>query len=157
MENVYTLENNVDITPSQPPRYAGFWMRFWAYLLDLFVVGSIDRLVVYPVFRLLDLSVDKATMFSPIAIATAVVFYGYFVCMTKFFQQTVGKMVFGLKVVTMNDEPFTWFTVLFREVIGKFIAKFILFIGFLFVAFSEKKQGLHDQIADTTVIHEHEC
>lgn len=93
-------------------------------------------------------------MFSPIAIATAFVFYGYFVFMTKFFQQTVGKMVFGLKVVTMNDEPFTWVTVLFREVIGKFIAKFILFIGFLFVAFSEKKQGLHDQIADTTVIHE---
>jgi len=155
MENVYTLENNVDITTSQqPPRYAGFWMRFWAYLLDLLVVGSIDRLIVYPLFRLFGLSADKATMFSPIAIVTAIVFYSYFVLMTKFFQQTIGKMVFGVKVVALNGEKLTWLTVIFREVVGKFIAKFILFIGFLFVVFSEKKQGLHDQIADTTVVHE---
>lgn len=153
-ENVYALENNVDVATSHPPRYAGFWMRFWAYLLDLLVIGSINRLIVYPLFRLLDISMDKTNMFSPMAIATAITFYVYFVFMTKYFHQTIGKMVFGLKVIAMNGKPLTWLTILFREVVGKFIAKFILFIGFLFVAFSEKKQGLHDRIADTIVIHE---
>ncbi|ANB55781.1 RDD family protein [Anoxybacillus sp. B7M1] len=135
-------------------RYAGFWMRFWAYLFDLLIIGSINRLIVYPFFQWLHLSSEETSMFSPIAVATAVTFYAYFVLMTKYFQQTLGKMVFGLKVVNLNDRPLTWLTVLFREVVGKFISKFILFIGFLFVAFSKKKQGLHDQIADTTVIHE---
>jgi uncharacterized RDD family membrane protein YckC len=156
-ENAYIAIDSIDkavhetITTS---RYAGFWMRFWAYLLDLAVVGSINRLIIYPLFRFFDISVDSTNMFSPIEIATTVIFYLYFVLMTKYFQQTLGKMVFGLKVIDMRSQPLTWSTVFFREVIGKFISKFILFIGFLFVAFSEKKQGLHDQIADTTVVHE---
>lgn len=135
-------------------RYAGFWMRFWAYLLDLLVVGSINRLLVFPLFHLLDISVERTSMFAPATIATTVIFYAYFVLMTKFFQQTLGKMVFGMKVIDESGKPLTWTTVLFREVIGKFIAKTILFIGFLFVAFSEKKKGMHDQFADTLVIYE---
>lgn len=151
--NVYTEERTV-IETASPFRYGGFWMRFWAYLLDLLVVASLNRLLVYPLFRLSDLSLEEKTLFSPIAVVTTVVFYTYFVIMTKYFQQTVGKMVFGLKVIDVNGRSLTWLTVLFREVIGKFISKFILFIGFLLVAFSKKKQGLHDQIADTTVVHE---
>lgn len=135
-------------------RYAGFWMRFWAYLLDLLVVGSINRLLVFPLLHLLDISVERTSMFAPATIATTVTFYAYFVLMTKFFQQTLGKMVFGMKVIDESGRPLTWTTVLFREVIGKFIAKTILFIGFLFVAFSEKKKGMHDQFADTLVIYE---
>jgi uncharacterized RDD family membrane protein YckC len=135
-------------------RYAGFWMRFWAYLLDLLVVASLNRLLIFPFFHLLDISVDRTNMFAPATIATTLTFYAYFVLMTKFFQQTLGKMVFGLKVIDESGKPLTWTTVLFREVIGKFIAKTILFIGFLFVAFSEKKKGMHDQFADTLVIHE---
>jgi uncharacterized RDD family membrane protein YckC len=135
-------------------RYAGFWMRFWAYLLDLIVVGSLNRLLVFPLFHLLGISTERTNMFAPATIATTVVFYAYFVLMTKFFQQTLGKMMFGLKVVDESGQPLTWLTVLFREVIGKFIAKTILFIGFLFVAFSEKKKGMHDQFADTIVVHE---
>ncbi|QPA33251.1 RDD family protein [Thermaerobacillus caldiproteolyticus] len=154
-ENVYTATTEEVLPPTTVTnRYAGFWMRFWAYLLDLLVVGSINRLIVYPLFRFFDLSVDQTSMFAPITITTTVVFYAYFVLMTKYFQQTLGKMVFGLKVIDINHQSLTWSTVLFREVVGKFISKTILFIGFLFVAFSEKKKGLHDQIADTIVVHE---
>jgi len=135
-------------------RYAGFWMRLWAYLLDLLVVGSLHRLLVFPLFHLLGIPTERTNMFAPATIVTTVVFYTYFVLMTKFFQQTLGKMVFGLKVADESGKPLTWSTVLFREVIGKFIAKTILFIGFLFVAFSEKKKGMHDQFADTIVVHE---
>lgn len=134
--------------------YAGFWIRFWAYLLDLLVVSSINQLVIYPVFRYFDLSLIKENMFAPIAILTALTMYIYFVLMTKFFKQTIGKMVFGLKVVDIRDKPLTWTTVIVREVIGKFISKTIFFIGFLVVAFTSKNQGVHDLFSDTSVILE---
>ncbi|AZU63614.1 RDD family protein [Neobacillus mesonae] len=133
-------------------RYAGFWMRFWAYLLDLIVIGSIVRLSINPVFRLLDLSLAEYSMFAPISIASAVIFYLYFVLMTKYFRQTLGKMVFGLKVIDLKGDQLTWGTILFREWIGRFISATVV-IGYLLVAFLPKKQGLHDLFTDTTVIH----
>nr|WP_237712816.1 RDD family protein [Bacillus methanolicus] len=134
-------------------RYAGFWMRFWAYLLDLLVIGSIDRMIVNPLFRLFDLPLHELSMFAPISIATAITFYGYFLLMTKFFGQTLGKMVFGLKVIDLDGGKLSWGTVLFREWIGRFISATV-FVGYVIVAFLPKKQGLHDLFADTTVIHE---
>lgn len=135
-----------------PIRFAGFWMRFWAYLLDLVVIGSIERILIKPIFRFLDISLYEQNMFAPIAIASAIIFYGYFVFMTKGFGQTLGKMVFGLKVVTLDGAPLSWGTILFREWIGRFISVTIL-IGYVIVAFLPKKQGIHDLFVDTTVIH----
>lgn len=135
-----------------PVRYAGFWMRFWAYLLDLVVVGSLDRLLIKPVFRLLGISLTEFNLFAPISIATAIVFYIYFVLMTKYLGQTLGKMVFGIKVVNLKNGRLSWGTVLFREWIGRFISSTII-VGYLVVAFLPKKQGLHDLFADTSVVH----
>nr|WP_223254396.1 RDD family protein [Bacillus sp. HNG] len=134
------------------PRYAGFWMRFWAYLLDLVVIGSINRILIYPAFRALDIPLTESHIFSATSIATAVVFYLYFVLMTKFFNQTLGKMVFGIKVVPLDGKSLSWMTVLFREFIGRYISK-LFFIGYIIVAFLPKKQGIHDLLSDTTVIH----
>ncbi|MDN3018222.1 RDD family protein [Paenibacillus sp. BSR1-1] len=133
-------------------RYAGFWMRFWAYLLDLIVIGSIGRILIKPVFRVLDLSLSEWNMFAPISIASAVIFYLYFMLMTKYFDQTLGKMVFGLKVIELNKEKLTWGTILFREWIGRFISATTI-VGYLIVAFLPKKQGIHDLFTDTSVIH----
>ena len=133
--------------------YAGFWTRFWAYLLDLVVIGSINRMIINPVFRALDVSLIEDGIFSPVAIATAVVFYLYFVLMTKFLGQTLGKMVFGLRVVELDGKGLSWGTVIFREWIGRFISATIMVL-YVVVAFTKKKQGLHDLFADTTVIYE---
>jgi uncharacterized RDD family membrane protein YckC len=133
-------------------RYAGFWMRFWSYLLDLIVVGSIERLLVRPLFRWLDVPLAEFNMFAPISIASAVIFYLYFVLMTKYFNQTLGKMVFGLKVVDLKNGTLSWGTILFREWIGRFISVTVI-VGYLIVAFLPKKQGLHDLFTDTSVIH----
>jgi len=136
-----------------PVRFAGFWMRFWAYLLDLIVIGSIDRIIINPIFRFLKIPLTEFTMFAPISIATAITFYAYFVLMTRFFNQTLGKMAFGLKVVDLEGKPLTWGTIIFREWIGRFISA-TLIIGYVVIAFMPKKQGLHDLFSDTTVVHE---
>lgn len=134
-------------------RFAGFWMRFWAYLLDLIIIGSIERLLINPIFRGLGIELHDSSMFAPISIVTAIIFYAYFVLMTKFFGQTLGKMVFGLKVIDLNGKKLSWGTILFREWIGRFISTTV-WITYVVVAFLPKKQGLHDLFADTTVIHE---
>ncbi len=133
--------------------YAGFWMRFWAYLVDIIIITSIHRIIIYPVFRLFDFPTENTGLFSVINILTALVFYLYFVLMTKYFKQTLGKMIFGLKVIPLKKEKLTWDTVIFREWIGRFISASI-WILYAVVAFQPKKQGLHDLFADTAVVHE---
>ncbi|MEH7494838.1 RDD family protein [Neobacillus niacini] len=133
-------------------RFAGFWMRFWAYLLDLIVIGSIERLIINPLFRILEIPLVEFNMFAPISIVSAIIFYLYFVLMTKYFNQTLGKMVFGLRVVDLQSEKLSWGTILFREWIGRFISATIV-VGYIIVAFLPKKQGLHDLFTDTSVIH----
>jgi uncharacterized RDD family membrane protein YckC len=134
-------------------KYAGFWMRFWAYLLDLLVIGSLNGIVVYPIFRALNLSLNDANMFAPVSIVTAIIFYAYFVLMTRFFGQTLGKMVFGLRVISLNEQSLSWGAIMFREWIGRFISGTIIIL-YVVVGFLPKKQGIHDLFADTTVIHE---
>ncbi|MFJ7974597.1 RDD family protein [Peribacillus sp. JNUCC 23] len=131
--------------------YAGFWMRFWAYLADLLVIGSLNRILISPLSMAITGNVFDSSFFSIQAIGTTIVFYLYFVLMTRFFGKTLGKMIFGLRVVSLKEERISWGTLFFREFIGRFIAKF-LFAGYIIVGFLPKKQGLHDIFADTTVI-----
>lgn len=151
-----SLKNDEPLTSHQPDtvsiRYAGFWMRFWAYLLDLIVVGSIERLIIKPLFRFLEIPLAEFNMFAPISIASAIIFYLYFVLMTKYFNQTLGKMVFGLKVIDLKNDNLSWGTILFREWIGRFISTTVV-IGYIIIAFLPKKQGLHDLFTETSVVH----
>lgn len=147
--NVETVQT-MDSTGLAPLPFAGFWMRFWAYLVDLIVIGSLNRILIHPIFKFID-SDSTFSFLSAEVIATTIVFYVYFVLMTKFFSQTLGKMIFGLKVVTLKEEKMTWGTLIFRELVGRFISK-ITVIGYLLVGFLPNKQGLHDIFADTSVV-----
>ncbi|WP_411333567.1 RDD family protein [Metabacillus indicus] len=153
-ENSQTREQPLYRQEEMDVHYAGFWLRFWAYLIDIIVIWSINRIVFHPLFTWLDIPVSKTFIFSPIAICSAAVFYAYFVLMTKFLGQTLGKMVLGLKVISVKQEELTWSTVLFREFIGRFISKFT-WIGYAVAAFTPKKQGVHDLFADTAVVTEY--
>ncbi|KIL46330.1 RDD family protein [Jeotgalibacillus campisalis] len=156
-------EKPVDLSPqpqSITPHFGGFWMRVWAYLFDVLVIAAINGLLVYPLLRLTGLT-EPVGLFSIAGIATSIVFLTYFVLMTKFFQQTLGKMVFGLRVRSLNGSPLSWTAVLFRELVGRYVQSVFTIFGlpvFLFLyavtAFTPKKQGLHDFIADTAVVHE---
>nr|WP_181884567.1 RDD family protein [Neobacillus piezotolerans] len=146
-----TLKRDGAAIKNPPLRFAGFWMRFWAYLLDLIVVGSLFRLLAKPIFRILDIE-PSGGLFSAGTIVSAMIFYLYFVLMTKYFRQTLGKMVFGLAVIGINGGRLTWMDILFREWIGRFISSTIVVL-YLIPAFHPRKQGLHDLFADTVVVH----
>ncbi len=159
-ELIYNDEfNQVESTDKiivDEPRYAGFWMRLWAYLVDVIVLFSISGIFTsllslseaYSNYSLLGLITAKA-------IVTGVIYYSYFLLMTKLTNQTLGKMIFNLKVVSETNDKLTWLDVFFREVIGRFIYNsiFIMKVVYLVVAFTPKKQGIHDMIGKTIVTY----
>ena len=130
---------------------AGFWMRFWAYVIDALIVGSISRLFIKPIFRLLDIPIDSSGIFSPFTVIDSIVFFGYFFIMTLLFAQTLGKMVMGVHVISLTRDKLDWKTLLFREWIGRYISAFF-FLGYIVVAFNPRKQGFHDMFSDTAVL-----
>lgn len=144
----------VVVEPSIHIKTAGFWMRFWAFILDSIVISAIVGIAVKPLFAILDWNVTSNVWYAPFAIVSATIFYAYFVLMTKFFTQTLGKMVFGLKVQKDNGEALDWMTVLFREGIGRFINGTMLYLPYLIVAFAPNNKSIADYFADTVVVHE---
>ncbi|PWA11138.1 hypothetical protein DCC39_09875 [Pueribacillus theae] len=152
------ITSNTDLmeeldTPKQTEYvYAGFWIRFWAYLLDLLVIGSLNRIVVNPIIQIFDIEPGEPAFLPIETILTGVVFFLYFALMTKYFNQTIGKMVLGIKVIS-KDEKLAWDTILFREVVGRFISKALFGLVYVWVAFPPDKQGVHDYFADTWVVH----
>ena len=137
------------------PKFAGFWTRFWAYVIDLIIVSSISGILIKPLFRIVDFPISNPgfLLFSPYKVVLLILFLTYFAVMTKIFSQTVGKMILGIKVIRTDSSNLTWGNILFREVIGRFISK-LLTIPYLLVIFMPKKEALHDLFADTYVIHE---
>lgn len=138
-----------DTIPKQ--YFAGFWIRFLAYLVDLVTILAITGILVNPIFRVAGISMDKS-FFSIYWIGTTLVFLTYFVLLTKFFGQTLGKMLFGLRVIKLNGEKLSWLTVLFREGAIRFILKTVWPL-YLVCAFTPNKQGIADFLESTSVVH----
>lgn len=132
---------------------AGFWIRFWAYLIDLIVVSSLTAITVKPIFLFTGWRDIEIYHISPYGYALSFIFYIYFVVMTKVWGQTIGKMVFGIRVISEDGKPLTWGTILFREWIGRFISATVDIL-YLLVAFTPNHKAIHDYIADTRVVHE---
>lgn len=132
---------------------AGFWIRFWAFIADNLIVSAIIGILVNPIFYLMDWDLSGANWYAPITIISGIFYYAYFVITTKYFQQTVGKMIFGLKVKPIHGEKLTWSTVLFREIVSRFINNTIMPL-YVIVAFTPKNMGIQDYFADTIVVQE---
>lgn len=134
---------------------AGFWIRFWAYLLDVVIVFSINGIVLTPIAFIRDLPIFEWQVISAVGVLSGLVYYLYFLLMTKVFAQTLGKMVMGIKVISTTNEKLSWGDLFFREVIGRFIHNVFFALKFLYivVAVTDDKKGVHDIIGNTRVIH----
>ena len=153
-----------------PPAYAGFWLRFLAYIIDNIVLGVIFGVVALLAITAIGVDYFRAMVqglqdgngefpvafVSAILIAvllTAVVSWIYHAWMeSSQYQGTLGKMALGLIVTDLNDQPVT-----FGRASGRFFAKIItglipLGIGYIMAGFTEKKQALHDMIASCLVL-----
>jgi uncharacterized RDD family membrane protein YckC len=72
-------------------------------------------------------------------------------CESSSWQGTIGKKVLGLRVTDLNGNEISFGRATGRY-FGTILSGMICGIGFLMVAFSERKQGLHDMLASTLVL-----
>ena len=68
-------------------------------------------------------------------------------------QATPGKTLMGLVVTDMDGQKPTFARTTLRF-FAKFLSTIIIFIGFLMIGFTQKRQGLHDKIAGCLVLLE---
>jgi uncharacterized RDD family membrane protein YckC len=139
--------------------YGGFWIRVVAYILDgillniaLGILRFVTGISLTPAsFSPLE-STDALASMEMLELVSLVVTWLYFALMESSARgATVGKMAVGLRVVTDQGQRLS-----FLHATGRFFAKFVstvlLFIGFIMVAFTDRKRGLHDMIAGTLVV-----
>ena len=166
------------VTPHWQPApvvaYAGFWLRFVAYLLDNLILGAPIGII----FIILILSSSLGTIMhgggpnppNPdevfealgvsffigvgivvlLAIAASWLYYAGFE--SSSWQGTPGKKVLNIFVTDMTGNRIT-----FGRATGRFFARLVtrlipLGIGYILAGLTERKQALHDMIASTLVI-----
>ena len=120
--------------------YAGFWIRFLAFIIDRFIlfgVSIVIGLFVSNVVNALFLELFLAAVYS----------IAFWVGQGA----TPGKMAVGVKVVMANGDPIDFGPALLRY-FGYWVSGLIFGIGYLMIAFTAEKRGLHDNIAGTVVI-----
>ncbi len=119
------------ITAAMPR--AGFWIRMAALLLDVLLVGFVMSLL-HPFgnFHIMVLAIYGAVMW-------------------KLRGTTVGGIVCDLHVVRLDGRPLDWETAIVRA-LGCFLSLFVVFLGFIWIAFDANNQAWHDKIAGTVVV-----
>lgn len=141
---------------SQQPAYAGFWRRLAAYLVDSFIVAIPTILLIESIGLT---APDPAAMLEAPLEELAVLLAAVYLAQWPYFagfeasswQATPGKRLVRVKVTDVHGHRLG-----FAHATGRYFAKLIsealLAIGYLMIAFTAKKQGLHDLIAQSLVL-----
>ena len=147
----------------ETPAYAGFWNRFAAAVIDAIVTVIGTLLLLVPLYLVLFFSVmgetgepDLETLLpvaQPISnLVSLVAGWLYYSLMeSSRFQGTLGKMAVQIKVTDLEGNRVSFGRASGRY-FGKFLSGILLLAGFIMVAFTEKKQGLHDILAGCLVV-----
>lgn len=141
---------------------AGFWIRFAAYIVDGIIVGLpatvaavVSRLIFLPAAAGQEIeSLSPLVFILPLAglFLSVLLYITYHLYFWTVRGATPGKMLFHLRVVTEQGESTIGAKQAVLRMIGYFINNFTFGIGFLLIAFSADKRGLHDRIAETSVV-----
>lgn len=139
--------------------YAGFWRRLAAFLIDGLVILSCNWVLVAPwrwVFSVLfpwkpGVWPGPFPLHDPFAAVSVFIGVVYFVLFWTWRGQTPGMMVMNIKVLKEDGTAVTASAAGIRCV-GYIICALTLGIGFLALAFDERRQGLHDKMALTVVV-----
>ena len=134
--------------------YAGFWKRFMAAIIDAIVTTGISFAVGMGYGILVVLAgnepyIDDGTA----SVLNLLINWTYFARMeSSSSQATLGKMALGIKVTDLDGYRISFGRATGRY-FGKIISMLVFCIGFLMVAFTKKKQGLHDMMAGCLVVN----
>jgi len=152
-----------------PLSYAGFWKRFFAWVIDHVLLGVVECIIFIPFFGMLGISAlglnfdeyDQPPIEFLIVLATTyiaaiglilVVTWLYYAIMESKKGATLGKMALGIVVTDMKGNQIS-----FGRASGRYFAKLVsnltLGVGFIIAGFTQQKQALHDILAGCLVVN----
>jgi uncharacterized RDD family membrane protein YckC len=155
------------------PRYAGFWIRFLALVIDGIVLTPVSAIFLWPVIddiwnELQRTNFEDGTVrfelwfdggvgrWFAASFAVALISYAYNAVMIGMWGATVGKFAVGIRVRRPDETPATWREAFLRPILPAFAG----FVGggllglldYLWMLWDRQKQTLHDKIASTIVV-----
>jgi uncharacterized RDD family membrane protein YckC len=149
------------------PRYAGFWRRFWSYVIDRFVLGvvftPVGLLVLAPLLATesagwTDTDLPAETLTAIIGAGLTVAFLAmlgswlyYALLQSASRQATLGQMALGIRIADLEGRR-----VSFGRASGRYFATVLtgltFGLGYLLMFLTARKQTLHDLVAQTVVL-----
>lgn len=148
------------ITPAirpAPTIYAGFCKRFAAVVIDIIIVWiatyNIGLMFGYFYGVVFGTVLPRAGLVVGGNMINIICWWLYCALLeSSATQASVGKMALGIKVTDLNGSRMSFGRATGRH-FAKIISILIVFIGFLMVAFTPRKRGLHDMIAGCLVVN----
>jgi uncharacterized RDD family membrane protein YckC len=155
-----TLAAPAGIAPRQMV-YAGLWLRFCAFFIDIIILFIPVVLVLCGVGIVLAGAMganafDEQTNDPIFNFVSNILFYvltwPYFALMESSSKQaTLGKMALGLVVTDLSGQRLTFGRATGRH-FGKILSGMCCLIGYIMTAFTDQKQALHDVISSCLVL-----
>ena len=143
-------------------RYAGFITRLIAFFIDRAITAILSLLTVAAVQWALNAFYINQLLFGwdeiPWQVASVfgtvvylVVSVAYDIGFWMLSGQTLGKRLMGVRVVRVDGERLRLWNAIRREL--AYVLSAILFLGFLWILFDNRRQGWHDKLAGTIVVY----
>jgi uncharacterized RDD family membrane protein YckC len=137
----------------QEPKYAGFWIRTGAAIIDTLLIMVISLPLLVAIYGWAYFDASQAVSVRPgefliTWVLPAVAVIAFWIVR----QATPGKMAVSTRIVDAETgQPAST-----RQLIGRYFAYYAACIpfglGILWVAFDRRKQGWHDKLAGTVVV-----
>lgn len=153
-----------DSAPPAEPRYGGFWRRLGAFIIDLamiFLLCTVMAVMAYVAYKVGLAAHNRGVSFgnaSPLVVllTMAGVFLttAYFVVFHGMDGQTIGKVVFHLRVVGADRQRISYRRALLRWLGTVGLGMASLGLSLLWILWSREKRAWHDFLARTWVIQD---
>jgi uncharacterized RDD family membrane protein YckC len=147
-------------SPTAQVVYAGFWLRFAAWIIDALILSAAGFFIGTALRVSARSSVVPVTMpglffgrgLGVTQLSMIVLRWLYYALMeSSQYQATIGKLALGLAVTDAAG-----FRVTFARASGRYFSKYIseltLLIGYMMAGWTERKQALHDMISRCLVV-----
>ncbi len=148
------MENKIQsLLEREDLELASLKARFLAYVLDYFLVSFLFLFLIWDFVASVQGDIAKSTQiflqFSPLYILCNL---SYEVIFIHFYGATLGKILFKVRVVSVDYVDNPSFLISFVRTILKLIGSKLFYITYIFAFDDTFKRTLHDRLAKTIVI-----
>ena len=146
-------------------RYAGFWRRLGAILIDFVLLAAAMAAIGWlglPIYQRHESVVGMAdgsftasfkVDYNSLGMVIGVLLWWLYFALLESsrLQATLGKLALAIKVTTLDGRRIGFWRATLRTV-AKYLSAAILLIGFIMAGLTRRRQALHDLLAGTLVV-----